>query len=92
MADRGFLRLYAFLDWVKQMLGLKGKRAKESETSKDEQKMAKPELRGGEPNTFADLIFENEMNRLITLTAEHYEKTFYKEALKTGFFDYQVMK
>jgi hypothetical protein len=29
---------------------------------------------------------------LITLTAEHYEKTFYKEALKTGFFDYQVMK
>lgn len=39
---------------------------------------------------FVDKIFENEMNRLINLTRNHYEETFYKEALKTGFFEFQV--
>jgi len=43
------------------------------------------------PETFADRAFSNEMNRLITLTAKHYEATNFKEANKTGFFEYQVL-
>jgi len=41
------------------------------------------------PETFADKAFSNEMNRLISLTAKHYEATNFKEAAKTGFFEYQ---
>ena len=97
MADAGFLRLYAFLDWIKQILGLRGRKNKESAPStpttpeKEAPKTArKLELRQGKPCTFADRVFANEMDRLIALTAEHYERTLYKEALKTGFFEYQV--
>lgn len=43
------------------------------------------------PETFADRAFSNEMNRLISLTAKHYEATNFKEAAKTGFFEYQVL-
>uniref|UniRef100_A0A914N7R4 leucine--tRNA ligase n=1 Tax=Meloidogyne incognita TaxID=6306 RepID=A0A914N7R4_MELIC len=79
MADAGFLRLYQFLDWTKILLGKKAN-------------VPKPLLRSGEIETFADRVFDNEMNRLIELTEEHYEKTFYKEALKTGFFEFQLAR
>ena len=32
------------------------------------------------------------MNRLINLTKIHYEETLFKEALKTGFFEFQIAK
>jgi leucyl-tRNA synthetase len=32
------------------------------------------------------------MNKAINETKVHYEKMMYKEALKTGFFEYQVNK
>lgn len=74
------------------MLGLKGKKNKEAVTPDDEKFIKKPELRSGPPTTFADKIFENEMNRLIRLTAHHFEETLNKEALKTGFFEYQLAR
>lgn len=76
MADAGVLRLYTFLGWTKEMLEFRNK----------------GELRSGGPNTFADRVFANEMNRLIALTDEHYAATLYKEALKTGFFEYQLAR
>lgn len=51
MADAGFLRLYQFLDWTKILLGKKPN-------------VTKPLLRSGEIETFADRVFQNEMNRL----------------------------
>lgn len=39
---------------------------------------------------FPDMIFSNEMNRLIELTANNYEKTHFRDALKNGFFEYQA--
>jgi len=42
--------------------------------------------------TFADRAFANEMNRLIELTAKHYDATNFKEAIKTGFFEYQAAR
>lgn len=45
-----------------------------------------------EGETFADRAFANEMNRLINLTNNHYEQVLFKEALKTGFFEYQLAR
>jgi leucyl-tRNA synthetase len=57
-----------------------------------EMKAMKERLRAPtSPETFADKAFSNEMNRLIMLTAKHYEATNFKEAVKTGFFEYQVL-
>ena len=40
-------------------------------------------------STFFDHAFENEMNSLIEQTKAHYDATNYKNALKTGLFDFQ---
>lgn len=74
MADAGILRLYAFLEWVKEMI-----------TSRES-------LRVGPTNSFNDKVFMSEMNYLIQETSQHYEKMLFKEALKTGFFEYQAAR
>lgn len=74
MADAAVLRLYNLLIWVKEMMELRARNG----------------LRTGSARTFADRVFINEMNRAIAQTADNYEKTLFKEALKTGFFEYQV--
>jgi len=45
-------------------------------------------LRTG-PKIYHDLVFEEEIKNLINVTKEHYEATFYKDALKYGFFELQ---
>jgi len=77
MADAGMLRLHTFLKWVEEMVVLRDKG--EFRSAKD-------------GNTFADRVFDNEMNSLIQRTGESYENTLYKEALKTGFFEYQTAR
>ena len=42
--------------------------------------------------TYLDRVFANEMNHLIQLTDRSYEATMYREALKTGFYDMQVLR
>ena len=74
MADAGVLRLYNFLEWVGEMLELKEKGA----------------FRSGEPTTFNDRVFINEMNKAIGETAKYYELTLFKEAIRTGFYEFQV--
>ncbi|KAK2170434.1 hypothetical protein LSH36_3g30089 [Paralvinella palmiformis] len=74
MADAGILRLYAYLDWVKEMLAGKGT------------------LRTGLASTYSDLVFIAEMNKGIQETWENYEKMMFKEALRTGFYEYQAAR
>ncbi|KAF9784634.1 hypothetical protein BJ322DRAFT_1204776 [Thelephora terrestris] len=45
-------------------------------------------LRTG-PKIYHDLVFEEEIKNLINITKEHYDATFYKDALKYGFFELQ---
>ncbi|KAK3693994.1 leucyl-tRNA synthetase [Podospora appendiculata] len=45
-------------------------------------------LRKGE-FTFFDKLFENDLKVLVAETQQHYEKTMYKLALKSGFYDLQ---
>ena len=74
MADAGLLRLYAFLDWVREMIAIKDT------------------LRTGPKDSFNDRVFVSEMNRGITETKEFYEKMLFKEALRTGFFEFQASR
>ncbi len=74
MADAGVLRLYNFLEWIREMVELKKCGG----------------LRRGKVTSVVDRVFENEMNKKIKETEENYEKMLYKEAIRTGFFEYQV--
>uniref|UniRef100_T1JCF2 leucine--tRNA ligase n=1 Tax=Strigamia maritima TaxID=126957 RepID=T1JCF2_STRMM len=74
-ADAGILRLYTFLEWVREMLA-----------TKDQNQ------RSGTADNFQDLVFYAEMDKKILETEQNYEKMLYKEALKTGFFEYQALR
>ncbi|KAK9406608.1 leucine-tRNA ligase cytoplasmic [Crotalus adamanteus] len=74
MADAGILRLYTWVEWVKEMLA------------------NWDSLRSGPARTFNDRVFASEMNAGIIKTDENYEKMMFKEALKTGFFEFQAAK
>uniref|UniRef100_A0A2K6FMJ9 Leucine--tRNA ligase, cytoplasmic n=1 Tax=Propithecus coquereli TaxID=379532 RepID=A0A2K6FMJ9_PROCO len=74
MADAGILRLYTWVEWVKEMLANWNS------------------LRSGPANTFNDRVFASEMNAGIIKTDQNYEKMMFKEALKTGFFEFQAAK
>ncbi|RWS07474.1 leucine--tRNA ligase: cytoplasmic-like protein, partial [Dinothrombium tinctorium] len=54
-----------------------------------EMKNSEASLRQGPLVSFADRAFDNEMNMLIAETEKNYEAMMFKEALKTGFFEYQ---
>lgn len=70
-ADNGLLKLYALIQWSKEVV----------DTFPDEPK--------GDGDGFEDVLFENVMNHLIQLTEANYDNLMYKEALKTGFFEFQ---
>uniref|UniRef100_A0A182Y3F3 leucine--tRNA ligase n=2 Tax=Anopheles stephensi TaxID=30069 RepID=A0A182Y3F3_ANOST len=71
-ADAGILRLYTFIEWVKETLA------------------SKPLLRKGpEDTSINDQVFSSEMNLLTKQTDEYYRKMLFKEALRTGFFEFQ---
>lgn len=70
-ADAGILRLYTFIEWVKEMIA------------------GKLHLRTGPKDSFSDRAFISEMNYLTKLTDENYSKFLFKEALKTGLFEFQ---
>uniref|UniRef100_A0A671S017 Leucine--tRNA ligase, cytoplasmic n=1 Tax=Sinocyclocheilus anshuiensis TaxID=1608454 RepID=A0A671S017_9TELE len=74
MADAGILRLFTWVEWVKEMI------ANENN------------LRTGPADTFNDRVFIGEMDSSIIKTEQHYERMMYKEALKSGFFEFQAAK
>ncbi|EEF35924.1 leucine--tRNA ligase, cytoplasmic isoform X2 [Ricinus communis] len=49
-------------------------------------------LRMGPPSTYADRVFENEMNIAVKMTEQSYRGYMFREALKTGFYDLQAAR
>uniref|UniRef100_A0A8C8K3K4 Leucine--tRNA ligase, cytoplasmic n=1 Tax=Oncorhynchus tshawytscha TaxID=74940 RepID=A0A8C8K3K4_ONCTS len=74
MADAGILRLYTWVEWVKEMIANQNN------------------LRTGPADTFNDRVFGSDMNAGIMKTEQHYQRMMYKEALKSGFFEFQAAK
>lgn len=52
----------------------------------------KDKLRTGPRDSFQDRVFESQMNALIRETDKNYSLMLYKEALKTGFFEFQAAR
>lgn len=74
MADAGILRLYTWVEWVKEMIANQNN------------------LRTGAADTFNDRVFASEINAGILKTEQQYDRMMYKEALKSGFFEFQAAK
>ncbi|XP_055917022.1 leucine--tRNA ligase, cytoplasmic isoform X1 [Eupeodes corollae] len=73
-ADAGILRLYTFIEWVKEMVA------------------SRPMLRKGTPSTFNDKVFISEMSLKTKQTDEYYRKMLFKEALRSGFYEFQLAR
>uniref|UniRef100_A0A0K0F9Q7 leucine--tRNA ligase n=1 Tax=Strongyloides venezuelensis TaxID=75913 RepID=A0A0K0F9Q7_STRVS len=74
MADAAILRLYNFVEFVREIVALRN----EGKLRKDVGNYS-----------FADAVFDSEMSFLINQTKDAYDKTNFKEALKYGFFEFQ---
>ncbi|KAL0126848.1 hypothetical protein PUN28_005306 [Cardiocondyla obscurior] len=73
-ADAGILRLYNFIEWVKDILNMDY------------------HFHHNTLQDFYDKVFESEINLKIQETGENYSKMLFKEALRTGFFEFQTAK
>ena len=76
VADTAILRLYTFVDWVREVL-------------EDEEDYGRE---GASDELFCDKVFTAEMDSLIEQTKEHYVKMNYKDALRTSFFEFQACR
>lgn len=50
------------------------------------------DFRSGEATLYVDKSFNNAMDKLIVDTKQSYDKMMFKEALRTGFFEYQELR
>lgn len=71
-AENGLLKLYAFIEWCREIVDNMDSLRNESELT-----------------TFEDIVFDNLMNDLIIKTDNNYKNLMFKEALRTGFFEFQ---
>lgn len=71
-AENGLLKLYAFIEWCKEIVDNMDSLRNDSELT-----------------TFEDIVFDNLMDDLIIKTDNNYKNFMFKEALRTGFFEYQ---
>lgn len=118
MADAGILRLYTWLEWVKEMIANQNNlRTGPADTFNDRvfaRYMQEVDLfsrvciESSQHSCFHSswlpsfvlrhitysncgfCVWCSEMNAGILKTEQHYEKMMFKEALKTGFFEFQV--
>uniref|UniRef100_A0A672T7K1 Leucyl-tRNA synthetase 1 n=1 Tax=Sinocyclocheilus grahami TaxID=75366 RepID=A0A672T7K1_SINGR len=77
MADAGILRLFTWVEWVKEMIANQNNlRTGPAETFNDRVFIGEHKAQ----------------NRSIIKTEQHYERMMYKEALKSSFFEFQAAK
>jgi len=57
-----------------------------------EDMISSTDLRTTDEVTFADKVFESEINKIMNETGEHYERTNFREAVQSGFFKLQTSK
>ncbi|CAA0283425.1 unnamed protein product [Arabidopsis thaliana] len=58
----------------------------------EEKLAAESSLRTGPPSTYADKVFENDINIAIRLTEKAYKECLFREALKNGVYDLQAAR
>ncbi|XP_018341238.1 PREDICTED: leucine--tRNA ligase, cytoplasmic [Trachymyrmex septentrionalis] len=76
-ADAGILRLYNFIEWIKDILNTDAYFCQNG---------------SAELKRFHENVFVSEINLKIQETSENYSKMLYKEALRTGFYELQTVR
>ncbi len=79
MADAGLLRLYTFVEWVREV-------APELAKAEEEQEEDRSTAR------HCDKVFEAAMNDAIERADRAYEQMLFKEAVKAGFYEFQGIR
>jgi leucyl-tRNA synthetase len=77
VAEANLLRLYSFYEWCKETYDNFDKKQNFRYTNDTSS------------YTYADRVFENEINKTILTTKKLYDTMMYKEVLKSGFFELQ---
>ena len=77
VAEANLLRLYSFYEWCKETYDNFDKKQNFRFTNDTS------------AYTYADKVFENEINKTILTTKKLYDTMMYKEVLKSGFFELQ---
>jgi leucyl-tRNA synthetase len=77
VAEANLLRLYSFYEWCKETYDNLDKKQNFRFTNDTS------------AYTYADKVFENEINKTILTTKKLYDTMMYKEVLKSGFFELQ---
>ena len=77
VAEANLLRLYGFYEWCMETCDSMDKQVKFRFAS------------DSATYTYADKVFENEINKTILTTRKLYDTMMYKEVLKSGFFELQ---
>jgi len=107
-ADAQLLRLYRFIEWVKEVLDINLTHIEEEYINSTRNKLPlssnlkdtcgeftvqqRAKYRIDNVYNFYDCIFESEINRAIQLTEESYEKMLYRDVIKYGFFELQTAR
>lgn len=76
VAEANLLRLFAFYEWCKETI--ENKATYRSEDS--------------QVQTYADKVFESEINKTIIETKKSYDAMIFKDVLKTGFYEFQTAR
>ncbi|KAJ1917024.1 cytosolic leucyl tRNA synthetase [Mycoemilia scoparia] len=82
-ANATILRLHTLYEWISDAV-----KAIKGNTGDSDVKLRS----SGTPYTIVDRIFEAEINQLSKATEQSYDKMLYREALKTGFYDFQAAR
>ncbi|KAK7544018.1 uncharacterized protein J3D65DRAFT_608230 [Phyllosticta citribraziliensis] len=95
VANSSILKLYELRKWCEEMVNEATLVSTEAEykAARDSGKVKNNDTiqRSGEYMLW-DRMFENEINGLVLETKQHYENTFYKLALKSGFYDFTTAR
>ncbi|KAF2205196.1 leucyl-tRNA synthetase [Delitschia confertaspora ATCC 74209] len=97
VANSNILKLFELRKWCEEMIK-EARIVKDGEEFKhvrDNERIKNPDTiqrKSGSPRLLWDEMFDNEMNSLVAETKVHYEKTMFKLALKSGYYDFMAAR
>ena len=97
VANSNILKMYELRKWCEEMTkdaiivddGAQYKNIRDNERVKNPDTIQR---KSGSPRLLWDEMFDNEMNGLVQETYHYYEKTMFKAALKSGYYDFMAAR
>lgn len=97
VANSNILKLFELRKWCEEMVkdAIIVNDGEAYKTTRDNERVRNTDAiqrKSGSPKVLWDVMFENELNLLVTETKGHYEATMYKAALKSGYYDFTAAR